>query len=306
MKRLIGLAALMLFLLGCSHSMDRVSGVSPGHSRRAGPTTPVFLPDEPTNPPGGGGLPSYASEWGGGTNSLPFNNGSSPTQIVAHALVLGSTQLLMSEFDQRGYIRRADKDTAYTYIGVSWAIIAYEKPNVAITQEQPTIFIETTCTYQPSAGGWVPTTMAIAGVMADSCGRLVPRMTGVDAPVAAAAVYDFPLNYMVGPDGLVRDSTVVPPEVDGGPDGPMAWGGFSGKEGGPGTHPVRKQDPEVNAWWIGLCVEANYNANAYIAYGGMLGWVGGPDGACVGAAMGSAFGWMYGAGEYMIHNPYPQ
>ena len=65
-------------------------------------------------PPGGVVLPSFLSVWGGGPSSLPYNGGVPWSAIASHASTLAGVGEVMDEFSSRGYIRRADKDTAIT------------------------------------------------------------------------------------------------------------------------------------------------------------------------------------------------
>ncbi|MEQ1832518.1 MAG: hypothetical protein ABL977_05635 [Candidatus Eisenbacteria bacterium] len=61
--------------------------------------------------------------------------------IVAQAYSLGPVQLLVTEYGQRGYIRRADLDVAAYSPTQTTLSLAYQKPGISTDLEMPTIAI---------------------------------------------------------------------------------------------------------------------------------------------------------------------
>lgn len=70
-------------------------------------------------------------------NYLPTGSGTAESDIIARALLMPAVQVAMSEFESRGYVRRSDLDRAGVSDDSSMAIIAYEKPGMAVNSGQP-------------------------------------------------------------------------------------------------------------------------------------------------------------------------
>jgi len=119
------------------------------------------------DPVTGAGLPPQVSSWHGGPNSLPYNVAGAPyTLYVDHALGLQGVQLAMEEFGRRGYLRRADMDTAFTSPGTSVVVIAYEQPGRDPMERQPIVFAQSFAVEYPD--GWWPVTAISGMVVRDS------------------------------------------------------------------------------------------------------------------------------------------
>jgi hypothetical protein len=310
MTRHLLIVLLAIVLGGCGQHISAPTAPAPSASSRVGVPSQkpavASLPDEdPGAPPpeGGEGLPSFYSVWDGGPHSLPYNGTTSWQDVVQHALSMNAVQLAMNEFSTRGYVRRADRDTARSVPGGSLAVIMYEKPGQV--DKCPFVMVASEAMYLASCGGWVPSTQVLGGVLTDSCGYFVYRETPGDEAVGVRSALVMPLSFAANPEGVPCDTTVVttngiltpcmpqcPPDVD-----PFLYGGRSCREYGPQTYEVAMRELAEEKYFSELMLVSIIGGIS----GGARGWSSGPLGMVSGAL------WVSGtaAASYMATHPYP-
>jgi hypothetical protein len=253
---------------------------------------------EPRNvdPVSGTGLPSQVSAWQGGPNSLPYNwIWMTWDQIRNHAEMLDGVQPALQEFANRGYIRRADLDTAYTSPGVSAVVLAFEKPGEDPRVEQPIILVQSFAVEYPD--GWWPVTMIGGMIVRDSVanGTHIPALTG-DA-VLSVVQYETTNGGPIGPEGPDWDVIVA--------------GVFSMKEAAfmYARNYAARMTADEREWWDAALQGASWEVLKGFWTGGIGGWVA-SRGTVVGALIGAGAGGAAGAGngliDYMRRHPYPK
>ncbi|HTK31401.1 MAG TPA: hypothetical protein VL332_05510 [Candidatus Saccharimonadaceae bacterium] len=239
-------------------------------------------------------LPYITSAWGGGPNSLSYNVMFDPATIVNQARALAGVDIVIQEFLSRGYIRRADHDTAFTGTGRSVAILSFQRPGVDMGVEQPFIIVESRAIFRQDENGWLPATMIIGGLAKDSSGVPVREDLPGEPPVAVVAIAgqsftDPQLGVMdLGHAYLAAYSM-------------QEWANVSAVS----SHQGRKTNEE-KLWWDGYLEEGTMSAIAGGGIGGVIGLcTTGPGGFPAGVGWGAFSGFTEGVLHYMFTHPYP-
>lgn len=92
----------------------------------------------------------------------------------------------MTKMSGRGYIRRQDLDCGVQRLGYACALISYEKPGHAVTEEQPVIMVVTK-PFDVGGVGWVPATQVMCGLFRDSSDVLLTAGTESDSAIIVVA-----------------------------------------------------------------------------------------------------------------------
>jgi hypothetical protein len=274
--------ALLLLLLPTSLFAADLYTTTP--MKRRGPNDPA-----PVAPKA---LPSVLSSWSGGAHSLPYNTTMNWQQIISHAMTMRGVQIAQQEFLDRGYIRRADLDTAYSNVGQSVVSLGFEKPGRGIAEEQPVITVMTTAFFygldEWGTEQWWPVSTIGALVVRDS---IAPD--GIHAPALVA-------------DECAMVNVIPPADAAFPPGHSMQWA-FSGTEmpGAMGTdYWINRM--EQGQWWRGLLADVSW----IVLDGGLAGGVGsviarGGVGFLPGLGAGAAVGAIHATIQYVRTHPYP-
>jgi hypothetical protein len=238
-------------------------------------------------------LPYITSAWGGGPNSLPYNTVTDPSTIVDHARSLSGVDLVVQEFLARGYIRRADHDTAFTATGRSLAILSFQKPGVPMGVEQPFIMIESRAIFRVDENGWLPATMIIGGLAKDSSGVPVLESVPSEPPVGVVSIVS---QAFTDPQYGVMEV------------GDAYRNSFSMQEWARQIEVSRhekRENVEEKLWWEGYVHAGTDAALKAMVVGGVASLFTGPWGIPAGVAIGAFSGFSEGVFNYMATHPYP-
>jgi hypothetical protein len=133
----------------------------------------------------------------GGEQALPYGNNDA-AGVLTHARGMSAVNGAIATLQARGYVRRPDADGAGTQLGGSFAILAFEKPGNAITQQQPLLVVATQA-IEISGVGYRPATRIYAAMFADSAGQV--RVVASPADSAMAFI-----GQLLGPQSAMTRS----------------------------------------------------------------------------------------------------
>lgn len=218
--------------------------------------------------------PTYWTRWNGGARNLPYGSSVSSSLVLQTALSMPWIQDGIGRMQSRGYLRRTDMDGASSRDGYACAVVAFEKPGVAPTAEQPIIFVSTAPI--PAIDQMTGDTIAVvatqvfAGMVADSSGTVVTRETASD-----------PSEALTVTPALNTTATVMP--LMNSEDLEYRYAGYSLASNG-------ASDPYTAVWNAIPPVWRNFGI--YVGVGAAAGYAGG--GGWLGAAVwGAASGVLY-------------
>ena len=145
--------------------------------------------------------PPPALTFAGDAFNLPVGPSVTSDQAVQSALGLSPVRAAMDEFSRRGYLRRADSDTAIFIFGsvpATFAVIAYNKPGLAPGPNHfgaPLILVGTKL-----LPGGEPTTSCTAGILVvDTLNHVA--FSGDSLPELAATDHSFDVGFSSGDPG---------------------------------------------------------------------------------------------------------
>lgn len=242
------------------------------------------------------GPSSAASPWPGGPSSLPYNMPADWRSLRDRALALPGVNEMIIAFQARGYVRRADRDTAYTQFGRSGAVLSFEIPGVPIDVRQPVVIVHSQAVHIVEAGGWFPITVVGGMVAKDS-------VVGLDhVPVLDRSLGSEPMLVI---QRLQTSAGIISTEDAGAPY--KAYYTMRELSDDP-IGAIRRFLPTVSQqtaqWWYGLCDRVERGAMAGLISGGLVGTAGGARGMGRGMLWGTLAGGISEAANYIFEHYY--
>ena len=134
------LALLMIVAAGCGKEPTRPLS-RPGQPFGSAQTRTVRMPSEDEPNGNRGGIPSPPETWHGGPHSIAIGPHLTTSDVLAQADTLHTVRIAKDEFARRGYIRRAELDTAVTSPSATTVLLGYQKPGYALNQMEAFIVV---------------------------------------------------------------------------------------------------------------------------------------------------------------------
>lgn len=134
------LALLLIVAAGCGKGPTRPLS-RPGQPLGSAETRTVRMPADDDPNGNRGGIPTPPETWRGGPHSVMIGPHLTTSDVLAQADTLHTVRIAKDEFARRGYIRRAELDTAVTAPNATTVLLGYQKPGYALNQMEAFIVV---------------------------------------------------------------------------------------------------------------------------------------------------------------------